>query len=368
VNQARRVLPFVALLGGLAPALTGCMSFHKGAMPGEPKDATYVEVEGARVRYSDRGEGPPVVLVHGFASALETWDLIAPTLEKNHRVIRLDLKGFGWTDRPEGDYSPVAEARIVLGLMDARGVPDAAVVGHSWGSSVVLSMALAAPERVTKIALYDAWVYEEQLPTFFLWSRSAGLGELLFSAFYKERPDDKIAHAFYNPQVVTQKLVEEVDEALERPGTVAAALAAVRAQHYAEIQARYRTIQQPTLLLWGREDEVTTLPFGERLSRELPHSRLVVYPRCGHFPMLEAASASTAELLAFLDSPGGKPSGKAEGKAEGKESKSEGRDSGKSEGRDSRDEGRDSSRTESKDSPKAAESKDSGKGSKGGKP
>jgi pimeloyl-ACP methyl ester carboxylesterase len=94
-----------------------------------------------------------------------------------------------------------------------------------------------------------------------------------------------------------------VEFALDRPGTVAAALAAVRGQRYSEVQARYRTIAQPTLLLWGREDEVTTLPFGERLSRELPHARLVVYPRCGHFPMLEAASASNTELVAFLDAP-----------------------------------------------------------------
>ncbi len=351
----------VGLVAGLASALLGCMSFHKGAMPGEPKTATFAEVEGARVRYTDQGEGPAVVLVHGFASALETWDLVAPVLEKNHRVIRMDLKGFGWTDRPEGDYSPIAEARLVLALMDARGVTDATVVAHSWGSSVALSMALAAPDRIKKIALYDAWVYEEQLPTFFLWSRSAGLGELLFSAFYKERPDDKIAHAFFNPQVVTQKLVEDVEEALERPGTVAAALAAVRGQHYAEVQPRYRSIAQPTLLLWGREDEVTTLPFGERLARELPHAKLVVYPRCGHFPMLEAASASTAELVSFLDAASGiptsNPASKDAGKDAGKNASKDAGKEGQGEG-----EGKDSSKGEGKSD------KDSGKAGKGGKP
>src|SRR5581483_4693890 len=111
--------------------LTSCMSFHAGPMPGEPKNATYEKIGGVRVRYVDRGQGPAVVLVHGFASALDTWATVMPELEKNHRVLALDLKGFGWTDRPEGDYSPQAQANLVLSLMSQRGIDKAAIVGHS---------------------------------------------------------------------------------------------------------------------------------------------------------------------------------------------------------------------------------------------
>lgn len=292
---------FSIALAACLPALAGCLSFHQGPMPGEPKDATFIEVEGTRVRFRDEGEGPPVVLIHGFASSLETWDLVAPVLAKKHRVISLDLKGFGWTDRPDGDYSPWAEAKIVRALMDRRGIERAAIVAHSWGSSVALALALGAPERVTRIALYDAWVFEDQIPTFFRLARRNGMGEFLFGVYYKERPDERLALAFYDPTVLNEKLAEDVEKSLDRPGTVAAALAAVRGQRFDEVEKRYRTIQKPVLLLWGREDVVTTLDFGERLSKELPSSKLVVYPRCGHFPMLEAASASTAELSKFLD-------------------------------------------------------------------
>jgi pimeloyl-ACP methyl ester carboxylesterase len=284
----------------LAPALAGCLSFHQGPMPGEPKDASYIEVEGARVRYIDKGEGPPVVLVHGFASSLENWDAVVPVLVKKHRVIAMDLKGFGWTDRPDGDYSPWAQAKIVRALMDRRGIDRAAIVAHSWGSSIALALALGAPERVTRIALYDAWVYEDQIPTFFRLARRQGVGELLFGIYYKERPDDRLVLAFYDPTILNEKLAEDVERSLERPGTVAAALAATRGQQFAEVEKRYRTIQKPVLLLWGREDVVTTLDFGERLSKELPQARLVVYPKCGHFPMIEAAAASTTELAKFL--------------------------------------------------------------------
>ena len=286
------------------PLLAGCLSFHTGAMPGEPKDATFANVSGVRVRYVDRGQrnAPVVVLLHGFASSLDTWSTVIPALEKKgFRVVALDLKGFGWTDRPEGDYSPQAQAKLVYGLLDQRGVTNASIVAHSWGASVALAAALQQPDRVSRLALYDAWVYEEQLPTFFHWARADGVGETLFALWYKERPDDKMAQAFYDPKLVTEKLVEEVEAALDRPGTVAAALAAVRGQRYVDLQRKYRTIKKPTILLWGREDQVTTLRFGERLSKELPDAKLVVYPQCGHFPMIEAASSSTADLVTFLE-------------------------------------------------------------------
>ena len=94
-------------------ALSGCLHFHSGAMPGEPTEATYLTVDGTRVRYVDVGEGPPVVLLHGFASSIENWAAVMPRLVKDHRVIALDLRGFGWTDRPVADYSPPAQAKLV---------------------------------------------------------------------------------------------------------------------------------------------------------------------------------------------------------------------------------------------------------------
>lgn len=287
-----------------AVALLGCApSFSDAVPPGAPKGAYYADIGGARLRFVDEGEGPPVVLIHGFASALDTWrGVMKQLVEDHHRVLAMDLKGFGWSSRPPGDYSPQAEAQLVLALMDQRNIKTAAIVGHSWGSSVALALALAAPERVTKIALYDAWVYEDQLPTTFLWARASGVGEVLFDLFYAERPDEKIARAFYDPRkYVSEKFVEEVEKALDRPGTTAAALAAVRGQRFTDIEKSYHELEQPVLLLWGREDEVTLMTYGERLARDLPHAHLLVYPHCGHFPMIEAAGTSTDDLVKFLD-------------------------------------------------------------------
>jgi pimeloyl-ACP methyl ester carboxylesterase len=284
-----------------ATLASGCLAFHTGAMPGEPEDATFATLDGVRVRYVDTGRGSPVVLIHGFASSLETWASVTPALvESGHRVIALDLRGFGWTDRPPGDYSSEAQARLVLALMDQLGVARASVVGHSYGGGVALRLALVAPERVDRIALYDAWAYSGQLPAFFHVARADGIGEAMFATWYGERAEDRMALAFYDQRYVTMELIDAVEASLRRPGTYAAALAAVRAMHYEEVEEQYRTIEHPALLLWGREDRVTPIEIGERLSRELPGARLVVYPGCGHFPMIEHARQSTAELARFL--------------------------------------------------------------------
>lgn len=289
------------LLPALLPLLAGCPAFHQGPMPGEPDDATWMQVGEARVRYLDTGgDGPAVVLLHGFASSLDAWDGLVPKLKTAHRVVACDLKGFGWTDRPPGDYSPQAQADLVFALLDRLGVGRAALAGHSWGASVALAMALSRPERVTRLALYDAWVYEEQLPTTFLWARTPVVGEALFSLFYPERRDDKLSLAFYDERLVTEDLIEAVDRAFERPGTVRAALEAVRGQRYAEAQDRYGEVRQPVLLLWGEEDVVSPPWVGQRLSNTLPDARLRVFPRCGHLPMVEAAAPSDAAVVAFF--------------------------------------------------------------------
>ncbi len=285
----------------LLACLSGCVAFHTGAMPGEPEDATFATIDGVRMRYVDEGSGPAVVLVHGFASSLETWTPVRPALlASGHRVIAMDLRGFGWTDRPPGDYSSTAQANLILGLLDQLGVERAAFVGHSYGAGVVLRLALLAPERVERIALYDAWAYSGQLPAFFHVARADGIGEAMFAAWYGERAEDRMALAFFDQRFVTMELIDAVDASLRRPGTYAAALAAVRGMHYEEVEDTYGTLTQPTLLLWGREDRVTPLEIGELLSRQLPGARLVVYPGCGHFPMIEHAAQSTAELVRFL--------------------------------------------------------------------
>jgi len=284
----------------LVIATAGCPSFHAAALPGAPAGDSFAEVDGVHVHYRDVGAGPAVVLIHGYGGSLELWRPVQDALAAHHRVVALDLKGFGWTSRPPGDYSPATQAALVWHLLDQLGVADVAVVGHSWGSSVSLAMVLAQPDRVRRVALYAAYVFDAQMPSFFRWARRGGVGEALFALFYRQRVEDRVALAYHDPHLVTQARVDRVEAEMSRPGTVAAALAAARDQRLAEQERRYRTIDRPVLLLWGDDDLVTPLAYGQRLARVLPDARLEVYPACGHIPMVEAFAATTRDLVGFL--------------------------------------------------------------------
>lgn len=287
--------------------LTGCLSYHRGPMPGEPQ-ATYTHVDGVRLRYLDSAEAhpedlqkPTVVLVHGFASSIENWVTVIPALRPSHRILAFDLKGFGWSERPEGDYSNLAQARLLLGLMKQRGIERAALVGHSWGTSVVLSAVVHAPAKVERFVLISPYAYNAQIPTFFHWAQAPGVGESLFGAFYKSAHDERIGLGFYDKKWVTQELVDAVEKAMDRPGTVAAALASARGQNFASLESRYRAVDAPALIMVGREDTVATPHFAQKLSRDLKNARYIEYGECAHFPMIENQSQTNRDLLAFLD-------------------------------------------------------------------
>jgi len=280
--------------------MVGCATFYAGALPGAPADATFVGVDGFHVRYRETGTGPTVVLIHGYSASIDLWRPVQDALAEQHRVIAIDLKGFGWTSRPPGDYSPAAQAALVWGVLDHLGVADVALVGHSWGSSVALAMILAQPARVRRVALYAAYVFEAQVPSFLRWARLDGFGEALFSMYYRERVEDRVGLAYHDQRFVTQARVERVEAELARPGAVAAALAAARGQRFTRQEARYKDIHQPALLLWGDDDLVTPLRFGQQLARVPPDADLKVYPACGHIPMVEAFASTTRDLAHFL--------------------------------------------------------------------
>ena len=276
------------------------MSWHTGAMPGAPAKAKYLAVDGVHLRALDQGTGPAVVLLHGFASSLDTWRPVLPALTRAHRVVAVDLMGFGWSDRPERDYSPQAQAQLVLKALDQLGVRQFDVVGHSWGASVALSVAAAAPGRVRRVALYSAWVFREQQPAFFHWARVPGIGELLVRLFYDQRALDRMTLAFHDPGRLKMPLALAVERALRRPGTKRAALAAIRGMMAHPVEPALEAIQAPALLLWGEEDRVAALHHARRLASVLPQADLRTYAGCGHFPMIEAEAASTADLTRFL--------------------------------------------------------------------
>lgn len=316
-THTKSVVSLVALVA-LALVLAGCLSYHPGRLPGTPEQATFAHIGDTWVHYVDvwpmaaptgdsvaaepsavRGT---VVMIHGFGATIAEWEGLIPVLaQAGYRVIALDLRGHGWSTRPDGDYSLAAQARLVLDLADHLGVGTFDVVGHSWGSAVALDAVRQAPGRVRRVVLYNGMFFDDQQPPLFAWSRLGGLGELIFGVFYSQRMDEKMAFAFYDPErFVTEEVVEGLEGLMDRPGTRAAALATIRAMDFSELEAFYGQIAQPVLLIWGRDDPITPVTWGERLANRLPRARLEVVPQCGHLPMVEVPLLTSNAVIRFL--------------------------------------------------------------------
>jgi pimeloyl-ACP methyl ester carboxylesterase len=125
------------------------------AAPHPPVEA-WADIGDLRVRYLDwGGDGPPVVLLHGLASSAHWYDLTAPHLREQYRLIAPDQRGHGQTSQAESGYDWAALTQDVVGLLDHLGIDRAAVFGHSWGATVALNVAARRPDRVTALGLLD---------------------------------------------------------------------------------------------------------------------------------------------------------------------------------------------------------------------
>jgi pimeloyl-ACP methyl ester carboxylesterase len=282
----------------------GCASFQTG--PSQPLAETERVMTASRgqLRIIERNPqgAETVLLVHGYGASSASWVPILPLLAQRFHVIAVDLPGFGLSDKREGDYSPDALADVLAEVLDHKNVRRAHVVGHSWGSSVVLAFARRHRDRLGKMAIVSGWMYDEQIFPLMRWARSPGGGGF-YALFYRQGVGERMYLNFYDPSRLSQEVVDEVERSMKRPGALAAAVAAARAMKFSEHEAEYPKIDADTLVLWGRQDRVARLAFGERLARDLPRARLVVIDRCGHIPMWECTGEAGLALKGFLEEP-----------------------------------------------------------------
>jgi len=127
------------------------------ALPGVP-GVSHRAVQlkaGVRLHLAEAGVGPPLVLLHGWPQHWWCWRRLIPELARDHHVLAPDLRGFGWSDAPPGDYAKSTFAADVLALLDAEGIERVQVVGHDWGGYTALLLALEHPERVERVLALD---------------------------------------------------------------------------------------------------------------------------------------------------------------------------------------------------------------------
>src|SRR5882724_11671313 len=141
----RLVLPLIPIV---LTVLTGCTSYRSFAeVRREVPQSQFVPVGGQLVHVEQAGQGEPVVLLHGFGASTYSWRKVIPALSASHRVVAIDLNGFGYTERPKerAAYTREGQVALVLGVMDALGIDRAHIAGHSYGGGLSLYLATIHP-------------------------------------------------------------------------------------------------------------------------------------------------------------------------------------------------------------------------------
>lgn len=253
---------------------------------------------------------PTFVLLHGFGASSFSWRFWMPALERRGRVLRVDLLGFGSSPKPaEGPYAPHEQARLVHESLTEDELHRVVVIGHSLGGGIALLTALrlldagSPPERLVVVA---GAAYAQRIPPFVRLSHYPKVSEAAFRAVGARLVVRQVARSVvFDPTVVDREFVEGYVAPLEQPGAARGMLACAANILPLDLDAvvrRYRELDMPALLLWGRHDRVVPRWVGERLERDLPRARLHVLEQCGHIPHEECPGASLALLEDFLDS------------------------------------------------------------------
>jgi pimeloyl-ACP methyl ester carboxylesterase len=272
---------------------------------GQPP-SQFIEVEGLQVHLRD--EGPrsdplPIVLVHGTAASLYTWDGWAAELRKARRVIRFDLPGFGLTGpNAANDYSMAVYVRFVAALMDQLGVQRFVIGGNSLGGEVAWAVAHAHPQRVDRLILVDAAGYRFESGSVPLGFRVAGmpaLQPLMRNLLPPGLMDKSIRSVYGDPSRVTPELVAHYTDMARREGN-RAALRQRLIQRNTGREADIKDLKLPTLILWGGKDRLIPPAYGQRFAKDIAGSKLVLFEALGHVPQEEDPAATLVPVRAFL--------------------------------------------------------------------
>ena len=290
----------VAALWAYARWLVGCC--ENLDLADAPKPGEMIRLEDAAIHYVDRGQGQPLVLIHGLGGRIYNFRYNIPVLSEHLRVVALDLKGFGYSERPAaGDYSLTAQARLVGELMDRLGIARAAVLGHSMGAAVALRLAATCPEKVDRLILVGSAPPNGMVPRF---AASLPLRPLLrlgaALVLHQTRVRERVLRqGFYDPAFLSPEMLEEFRRSVRIRGSTNA-IASLLSDAARDEPLDLSRVSQPVLLLWGEGDRWADLRLARWLADELPDARLQVIDRARHMVLEERAEEANEAILAFL--------------------------------------------------------------------
>jgi pimeloyl-ACP methyl ester carboxylesterase len=263
----------------------------------------FIEVAGLRLHVRDSGpkDAPVVILLHGFGASLHTWEVWAQALSADYRVIRYDLPGAGLTGAdPTGDYSDTRGMQVLVALMDALGVQQASLIGHSMGGRMAWRFAAQYPARLDKLVLISPDGFAS--PGFEYGKKPDVPAMLKLMRYVLPKPILRmsLAPAYADPSVMTDDLLQRYYDMMLAPSVRAAMIARMEQSILQDPVPMLKQIQAPTLLVWGEKDAMIPVSNAADYVRALPKATLVTLPGVGHLPHEEAPAVSLQAVKDFL--------------------------------------------------------------------
>jgi pimeloyl-ACP methyl ester carboxylesterase len=275
----------------------------KSAEVNEP-GGRILKLPGGEMQVVEHGphNAPPIVLIHCFTCAINWWDGVIPRLDRDHRVIAVDLPGHGGSEKPTSGYSIPDQADLVAQALARLGVSDAEVVGHSLGGAVVTALAERSPQLVERVVIVDTPPTHEK-------GDLGLLAKLVFvpvigEALWRIKPDfatrKGLEVAFAPGFDVPDAFVEDVNTM-----TYSAYNRSARdSEDYSKeegLDQRMKESGKPLLVIMGAEEQIIDEP-AARLAeyrRTYPGTRTKLIQGAGHSPNVEKPAETAALVLAF---------------------------------------------------------------------
>ena len=266
----------------------------------------FIEINEMQVHFRDEGKGFPIVLVHGTASSLHTWDAWTNELKKTNRVIRMDLPAFGITGpNKNADYSIESYTTFLHSFVEKLNLEKFHLAGNSLGGNIAWNYAAEHPAKVEKLILVDAsgLPMNKEPPAIYKMAKSPVLRSLFLYVTPKMLITKNIKEVYADDDKVTDELVTRYHKMALWAGNRQAFIDRAKTDFKLDAKIntdRLKSIQTPTLLIWGAKDLWIPLDNGKRMNRILVNSKLEVLENSGHVPMEENPKESLELLKNFL--------------------------------------------------------------------
>lgn len=303
MNSLLPLLLFVQLLVAGCGSLALKQVEYKWANPAD--GSRFIHIDGMRVHYRDEGDAsrPTLVLVHGIADSLHTWDYWANELKKNYRVVRFDVPGFGLTTNvKQTQFTPEFYNNFLDSLTRELKIDDLIMVGNSLGGYISWNYAIHAPKRVKALVLLDPAAYPLTPPWIV---RIASTPFRFVAETYSPRwMTAMIAKdVFADEDKVSEEIVERyhtmltVEGARERYMNVFASINEFSDKEPKDIEK----VKAPVLLLWGEKDKWIPTSQIDLWKRDVSQVQSIIYPGAGHVLQEEEPKTSLNDALPFIE-------------------------------------------------------------------